>query len=274
MTSSDFPDLVAWEVGEFVPMTEEETRSLLDRSVSVGREPRDPDRSLTVRTYDVDGTRAVEGAPSGVRRRQFVNVVTDVRLPVVFHWFFPKRDTAAMAIPIALVPFLWAGVAIIGKKGQPFWKKIVSAFCKALQIILVNSWRLLGDKLAGDGQPGSMEQGHQDTGALEEIGQNAESSGWKARYPWEDTPSSTAKDEREGLRLWVLVPGGRQVLPIRKADKMHFNRKTDVTSQNTIVGWRLPPGAYGCAMLFYDKDGKYDDNDGDCYGSFSLWEPR
>lgn len=138
---------------------------------------------------------------------------------------------------------------------------------------------MLGDVQAGEGEPGSMEQGHRPIdgpGGIEQRGQEIESKGYEAHYPWEDTPTSLA-GQREGLRLWALVPQDprhvRWPLNIKKEDKYFMNSTKNIIEQQ-IHGWPLPPGTWSIIVRNFDNEGKYGDNGGNCCGSFSCWQPR
>ena len=203
----------------------------------------------------------------GWERLQHANVVFGVRSGNQLVWELPQIGQRGSAL--ALVPFLWSGVASIGKKGGNwFFKRIVKLFVGFVEIfkkVVLGTWLELQKALLGQGFPDSMEKGHRNHSDIEIKNAEVERKGYKGRTPW------SGSNLNEGVGLWEYTRSGRvNRLTIREVDGPDMNSKGDTHGRH----WRLEPDTTHLILKWRDGKDAYGDNDGECYGSFTLWHKR
>jgi hypothetical protein len=195
----------------------------------------------------------------GWKRLEFCNVVYGVRADNWCSWYF-DRDSFSTSDRVVqeVVPFLWAGLATIAK---PYWKRLVQRFVRFIEVFLANTWKAFAETLLGKGHPDSMRKGHQGFTTIQTKKAKVP-EGFKPTTPW------SGSEKKAGVGIYEKTKSGKiYKYKIDEGDGRALN-----STKDTGAGYQLDPDAVCLYFHWRDKEGHYSDNDGECYGSFTLWE--
>jgi hypothetical protein len=236
----------------------------------------------------------------GFTRVRNVNAVYGLRYKNTF-----QAEEWDLALPPSnkaryLVPFQWSGVnttpldrstsTIDEVKGpRAFFRKAFKAFKDFMHLVMeaVGVWKEFAALVLQDGSPTSMQQAHQPQDALRNAADSVEQTeaGHNPRTPRESLLAGKASALFLGKKLppeecgMVIIEVTRSGHHKQLVDSLDREIREDLnkTDDRHNHGWKLEPDiaylqfhwASNANSLPNDESNP---NDGDCYGSFTIWE--